>query len=99
MIFLIRHATPKIDYTSCNYQAAPLRLQDYNRTKNIEEDEIFKFRLTALFHKIKENNPIVYCSPIASAEHTCQLLFSHVDNYIIDADLSEIGLKIPPCHW
>lgn len=96
MIFLIRHATPKIDYTSCDYKTAQLRLQDYNQTKDIEESEIAKFLLTELFQKIKESNPVVYCSPVARAERTCQLLFGYIDDYIINSDLSEVGLNIFP---
>lgn len=96
MIILIRHATPRIDYTSCDYHTAQLRLQDYNQTKDIEESEIAKFLLTQLFQKIKKINPVVYCSPVGRAERTCQLLFSYVDDYIVNPELTEVGLKIFP---
>ncbi len=99
MIFLIRHATPKIDYSACDYRAAQVRLQEYNQTREIEESEIEQFLLSELFQEIKASNPVVYCSPVARAERTCQLLFSHIDRYVINPDLSEVGLRISPLPW
>lgn len=94
MIVLIRHATPKIDYSSCNYQTAKRRLQDYNLTEDIEENEINTFLSSSLFLKIKERDPIIYSSPVGRAVRTCQLLFKHADSYTIKPELREVGLEI-----
>lgn len=94
MIVFIRHATPKIDYSSCNYQAAKDRLQDYNQTEEVEESEIDAFHATTLYKKILERAPVIYCSPVSRAERTCQLLFKHDNNYLINSELREVGLEV-----
>ncbi|PHM70950.1 phosphoglycerate mutase family protein [Xenorhabdus kozodoii] len=96
MIVLIRHATPKIDYSSCNYQTAQQRLREYNQTQDVEEQEIETFLSSALFQEIKARRPVVYSSPVGRAERTCQLVFGHIDGYTIHSELREVGLEITP---
>ncbi len=43
MIYLIRHATPLIDYKPCNAHSAKLLLDEYNQTSSIDEGEIAAF--------------------------------------------------------
>jgi broad specificity phosphatase PhoE len=39
VIYLIRHATPLVDYKPCNARSAKLRLDEYNQTSSIDEAE------------------------------------------------------------
>jgi hypothetical protein len=43
VIYLIRHATPLIDYQPCNARSAKLLLDEYNQTSSIDEAEIAAF--------------------------------------------------------
>ncbi len=97
MIILIRHATPLIDYTRCDYKTACARLVDYNETKNIDEKEIDNFKASLLYQKIKRSDPLIYCSPLARAERTCQILFHDQNNsFRTDEQLREVELDILP---
>jgi hypothetical protein len=40
MIILFRHAKPIIDYSSCNYDGAINRLNDYNSTLELKFDDL-----------------------------------------------------------
>ncbi|MDE9460329.1 histidine phosphatase family protein [Xenorhabdus bovienii] len=96
MIILIRHATPKIDYSTCNSKLAQQRLLSYNETRDIDESEMDEFMASSLYQKIKDANPVVYSSPVGRAERTCQVLFQQPNNYFIKGELKEVDLEI--CH-
>lgn len=40
MIYLVRHCTPQIDYSRCNYREAVKRLREYDSTPKIDRSEI-----------------------------------------------------------
>jgi hypothetical protein len=43
VIYLIRHATPLIDYGRCGAASAKVLLDEYNQTSSIDEAEIADF--------------------------------------------------------
>jgi broad specificity phosphatase PhoE len=93
MIVLIRHSTPIIDYSRCDNKVACDRLNEYNRTDNINISEIERFSSEALAEVIFNKEIIVYSSPIPRAEITCRKLFSNYD-YKLNDSLKEVELKI-----
>ncbi|QGA50170.1 phosphoglycerate mutase family protein [Pseudomonas brassicacearum] len=75
MIYLIRHATPLIDYKPCNAHSAKLLLDEYNQTSSIDEDEIAAFlRQPDLSQVLLATEANIISSPVNRAYATaCQL--------------------------
>ncbi|MEI2266235.1 histidine phosphatase family protein [Erwinia sp. CGal63] len=96
MIVLVRHATPKIDYSRCCYRTARERLNDYDQTREVDEQEIQRFFASPVYQNIGNKELRVYSSPTGRAERTCQLLFHAVDDYVTEPNLKEVSLSIFP---
>jgi broad specificity phosphatase PhoE len=99
MIILFRHAKPIIDYSSCKYDRAIDRLNDYNSTLDLKFDD-----LESLSDELKtillQNNPvIVYSSKlprtIATADYIFNPLEISVNNNPIFSEFELDILKIP----
>lgn len=95
MIVLIRHATPIVNYNICNYNEACIQLLNYNKTKNIKENELCKFMNTSVFKKIRFSNDLkIFSSTTPRASETALKLFKEQDK-IFKSDLfTEFDLNI-----
>lgn len=99
MIILLRHATPLIDYTACNFDQAKERMIQYNCTEELVLNETARFKNEVLSIISSSDNVIVYSSIMPRAIKTAQHLFESLKIELIsEAIFSEFGLsmlKIP----
>ena len=95
MIILFRHAKPIIDYSSCNYDSAINRLNDYNSTFDLKFDDLGSLSddLKAI---VFQNNPvIVYSSELTRAVATADYIFNPLGITVnIHSIFSEFDLNI-----
>jgi broad specificity phosphatase PhoE len=92
VIYLIRHATPLIDYGRCGAVSAKVRLDEYNQTSSIDEAEIAEFLSRAeLSGPLMTPGLNIISSPINRAYATACRLFDagHIrqDNRLREFDL------------
>ncbi|MGA9664205.1 MAG: histidine phosphatase family protein [Pseudomonas alloputida] len=92
MIYLIRHASPQVDYSRCGAALAKVRLDEYNHTALIEEDEISGFLNRAqLSQPLLSAEATILSSPVNRAYATACRLFGEErvqrDNRLHEYDL------------
>lgn len=92
MIYLIRHATPLIDYGRCGAVSAKVLLDEYNQTSSIDEAEIADFLSRAeLSGPLMTPGLNIISSPINRAYATACRLFDagrlRQDNRLKEFDL------------
>ena len=94
MIYLIRHATPLIDYKPCNARSAKTLLDEYNQTSSIDEAEITAF-LSQLdvSQGLLASEASIISSPVNRAYATACRLFD-VARIQKDARLREYDLRL-----
>lgn len=73
MIILFRHAKPIIDYSSCNYDGAINRLNDYNSTFELKFDDLGSLYL----NQPRSQNLVVQMKPMYNADNQLGLGFIH----------------------
>ena len=95
MIILIRHCTPKVDFSSCNHIEAQRRVDEYNNTTNIALEEIEPLR-THLDDFLGSKNPIILASSLPRAFLTANRLFDKKSNIEPDSSFIEFDLNILP---
>ncbi|MBV4495432.1 phosphoglycerate mutase family protein [Pseudomonas sp. SWRI12] len=94
MIYLIRHATPLIDYKPCNARSAKLRLDEYNQTSSIDEAEITAFLSQPnVSQMLLASEANIMSSPVNRAYATACRLFD-VARIQQDARLREFDLRL-----
>lgn len=90
-IYLVRHATPCIDYTRCDCATAQKRLDEYNQTSYIQTEEIAPLPNDT-------QNYAIYCSTSPRAKATATKLYPEQSIHFSD-DLIEFDLRIPQIPW
>lgn len=90
-IYLVRHATPCIDYARCDCVTAQQRLDEYNQTSRIQTNEITPLPSETQHYAI-------YCSTSSRAKATARQLYPEKSIYFSD-DLIEFDLRIPQISW
>lgn len=107
MIILVRHATPNVDYSPCDYLKARDLTAEYDTTNSLYLHEIEQYFNTSSYYSLKEIEiDKIICSPLTRAQLTCQTLFSGRD-YTINPNFreaeTEIGkipfIKLKLRHW
>lgn len=98
MIILIRHATPNVDYSPCDFNRARELTAEYDITTDVAVEEIEAYFQTKSFNMLKEIEiEKVFCSPLPRARATCQAVLPGylpcVNQNFVEAH-TEIG-KIP----
>ncbi|UVM58783.1 histidine phosphatase family protein [Pseudomonas sp. B21-010] len=94
VIYLIRHATPLIDYKPCNARSAKLLLDEYNQTSSIDEDEIAAFLSQPdLSQVLLATEANIISSPVNRAYATACRLFE-ATRIQQDARLREYDLRL-----
>lgn len=93
MIILIRHCTPKIDYSRCDHRLAAKRLQEYNTTNDISLSDIDPLR-EPLSQCLKYENLEVFCSSLPRAVITARNIFKSLRTQNISDLFIEFDLKI-----
>lgn len=94
MIYLIRHATPLIDYKPCNARSAKLLLDEYNQTSSIDEAEIAAFlSQSGVSQELLASEASIISSPVNRAYATACRLFD-VGRIQQDARLREYDLRL-----
>lgn len=94
MIYLIRHASPLIDYKRCGACSAKVLLDEYNQTSSINEDEIAGFLSQSDLSRpllVAEAN--VISSPVNRAYATACRLFG-AGRIQQDTRLQEYDLRL-----
>lgn len=87
-IILIRHVTPNVDNSPCDWQTAQQRIAEYDQTEDLCLDEIDLHRLS----EITANISTVYCSPLSRAKRTAEPLFP-THSLQFDERLKEFNLR------
>lgn len=99
MIYLIRHASPKVDYSRCDAAVAKVRLDEYNHTALIEEDEITGFlNRTPLSQPLLSAEATILSSPVNRAYATACRLFD-AQRVQRDSRLHEYDLRLSAIPW
>lgn len=94
MIYLIRHASPLVNYDRCNAASAKMLLTEYNQTSNIDEDEIVGFlNRSDLSQPLLASEASIVSSPVNRAYATACRLFE-VARIQQDSRLEEYDLRI-----
>lgn len=94
MIYLIRHASPLVNYGRCNAASAKVLLGEYNQTSNIDEDEITGFlKRPDLSQSLLASEATVISSPVNRAYATACKLFE-VSRIQQDSRLQEYDLRV-----
>lgn len=94
MIYLIRHATPLVDYGRCGAHTARTLLDEYNRTSIIDEDEIAGFlSQPELSGPVLSPEATVFSSPVSRAYATASRLFE-AERIKKDSRLREYDLRL-----
>ncbi|MBO1539928.1 histidine phosphatase family protein [Pseudomonas sp. OA65] len=94
VIYLIRHATPLIDYKPCNARSAKLRLDEYNQTSSIDEAEIAAFLSQPdVSQLLLASEASIMSSPVNRAYATACRLFD-MGRIQQDARLREFDLRL-----
>lgn len=93
MILLIRHCTPHINYSKCNYEQALSRLYEYNNTKNIKIEEIIDIK-DKIHDVINLDKVKVFCSTSSRASITADHLFPKNSDIIRGDKFIEFDLSI-----
>lgn len=99
MIYLIRHASPQVDYGRCNSALAKVRLDEYNQTALIEEDEITGFmNRPELSQALLMADATILSSPVNRAYATACRLFDEGriqrDHRLHEYDLRLSGMPL-----
>lgn len=93
MIFLLRHCTPKIDYTCCNYIEAVKRLREYNVTTCVKTNEIKK--LNNYLSEIFEQQHVKVLSSSSPRSYvTAKKIFDKQFKIVTDEQFIEFDLKV-----
>ena len=92
MIYLIRHATPLVDYGRCGAVSAKALLDEYNQTSSIDDAEIADFlSRVELSEPLMKPGVRILSSPINRAYATACRLFDagriHQDSRLKEFDL------------
>ncbi|MBK5553020.1 MULTISPECIES: phosphoglycerate mutase family protein [unclassified Pseudomonas] len=94
MIYLIRHASPLVNYERCNSASAKVLLDEYNQTSRIDEDEITGFlNQPDLSQPLLASEASVFSSPVNRAYATACRLFE-VARIQQDSRLQEYDLRL-----
>ena len=95
MIILFRHAKPIIDYSSCNYDGAINRLNDYNSTLELKFDDLGSLSDDLKAIALQNNPVIVYSSELPRAVATADYIFNPLGIAVnIHSIFSEFDLNI-----
>lgn len=94
MLFVIRHATPVMDYSDCKFEEALERQDDYNTVTSVSLKEINAFKKSDTFDYIEKLNPKVYTSPLKRAILTSDALFdsSSIVNDLVEIDMDLVNI-------
>jgi broad specificity phosphatase PhoE len=95
MILLIRHCTPKVDYSRCDYTEAIKRMNQYNTTKDVALNEIESFGQYLTDLK-KEQDLKIFSSSRARSLITAQEIFGGKFDIDVQDIFVEFDLKILP---
>ena len=99
MIILFRHAKPIIDYSSCNYDGAINRLNDYNSTLELKFDDLGSLSDDLKAITLQNNPVIVYSSALPRSIKTADYIFNQlgvsINNNSIFSEFDLYIFKIP----
>jgi broad specificity phosphatase PhoE len=95
MIILIRHCSPKVDFSRCDQHFARERLNQYNSTSEIRLEEIEPFREKLQSYSSKEKLQI-FSSNLPRAVNTAKACFKEIDSANINDLFVEFDLQILP---
>jgi broad specificity phosphatase PhoE len=99
VIYLIRHASPTVNYARCNAALAKVRLEEYNQTAKIDEHEIEGFlNRTELSQPLLAAEATVMSSPVNRAYATACRLFD-AGRIQRDNRLHEFDLRLSAVPW
>jgi broad specificity phosphatase PhoE len=95
MIILIRHCSPRVNFSRCNHKQASERLEQYNTTNDIRLEEIEPFK-EKIHHYCSQKNLQVFSSNLPRAVNTAKACFGEIKGTNIKDLFIEFDLEILP---
>lgn len=93
-VVLVRHATPKVDYSWCGYKRARELINEYDVVPEVATEEIERYLNSDYYNKLKGVKiDKIICSPLIRAQLTCQTVFKNRD-YIVNENFKEAENEI-----